>query len=102
MASTKQTESELERARAHLREVREGSEQVAESLRGAGDEIGAAVKRRATESPWQTLGVAFAAGFVLGGGLSTGVLRTAAQVGTRIAMTQALLHVAGTALDEDA
>jgi hypothetical protein len=49
-------------------------------------ELEAALRAQVKESPWLTFAAAGALGYVLGGGLTVGVLTRAVQIGFRVAL----------------
>ena len=72
-----------------------------DALSDLGRATGQLVSRSVQERPALTLGSVAACGYVLGGGVPKGLVRTAASVGTRLAFSLALRHGVAALLDPE-
>ena len=86
-AASSKTSRLLERGRKVERDARS----LSSDLEGLLSEVEDLVRARLEAQPYATLAVAAGAGFVLGGGLTVGVVGTLARIGTRMA-TAALMQ----------
>jgi ElaB/YqjD/DUF883 family membrane-anchored ribosome-binding protein len=77
--------------RERVGEVRERADDLARTVGSLARDLEDAVTRETKRRPYQAVAAAATVGFVLGGGLSMGVLRLAMRVGARLA-TAALLE----------
>jgi hypothetical protein len=85
--------------RAHRREIGAAGRELARSTRSTLDDITLAWRLQAERSPYLSLGAAFAAGYVLGGGVPLRLVRFAVGTGARMAATMALREALGGSLD---
>lgn len=84
----------------HSRQAKAEVEHLAETIRLASSEWEAVLRQRFRERPYATLAVAVGVGYVIGGGLAPGLLRSLAGTGSRLALGVALQRLmAGTGLD---
>jgi hypothetical protein len=85
--------------RAHRAEIRDASRELARSTRSTLSDIVLAWRLQAERNPYLSLGAAFAAGYVLGGGVPVRLVRFAVGTGARMAATMALREVLAGSLD---
>ncbi|MCB9729760.1 MAG: hypothetical protein H6744_05650 [Deltaproteobacteria bacterium] len=81
---------ELSRA---TRVVAGDAQRLQGSVEHLASDVTSQVREAVTARPYASIGVAAGIGFVLAGGLSTSLARTAFRIGTRIALTRALASV---------
>lgn len=79
------------------RRVERDAQSFAANLEGLVSDAEELVRTRLESQPYATLAIAAGAGFVLGGGLTLGVLATMARVGTRMAPAAMLQTTVGRA-----
>src|SRR5262245_13334072 len=99
MAVGNTTQSSRRPLRAHRREIGDASRELARSTRATLDDITLAWRLQAERSPYLSLGGAFAAGYVLGGGVPLRLVRFALMTGARMAATMAVREVIGGSFD---
>ena len=83
--------SSAERLRERGRQVERDAQSFAANLEGLASDVEQLVRTRLEAQPYRTLALAAGAGFVVGGGVTMGVLATMARVATRMA-TAAILQ----------
>lgn len=72
--------------RDRIVEVGERADDLAKSVRTTTNEAKVALDREMKAHPYRMVSIAAALGFVLGGGLSLALLRTATSIGARLAV----------------
>lgn len=82
-----------ERLRVHARTMHESAGEFRTATRGAASELSNAAREQLEARPYATLGACVVAGFLLGGGLTPGVLRRMVGIGGRVAVGAALQRV---------
>jgi hypothetical protein len=97
--ATTADQSQRRPLRAHRREIGAAGRELARSTRSTLDDVTLAWRLQAERSPYLSLGAAFAAGYVLGGGVPLRLVRFAAGTGARMAATMALREVFGGSFD---
>jgi len=86
----------------HAREMRDEGDALARATRAATGELAALSREQLERSPYGALGVAFAAGYVLGGGLPARLIAVVAGVGGRAAATMLAREFLESVRDPDA
>ena len=79
-----------ERLRERGRQVERDAQSFAANLEGLASDVEQLVRTRLEAQPYATLALAAGAGFVVGGGLTLGVLATTARLATRMATAAVL------------
>lgn len=79
--------SSRERLRQHARAMRDEGDALAHTTRAVIDDLATLSRQQLERNPYATLGVAFAAGYVLGGGLPARLVALAVGVSGRAAAT---------------
>ena len=99
--TTAGTSSETSRRplRAHRCEIGDAGRELVRSTRSTLDDVTLAWRLQAERNPYLSLGAAFAAGYVLGGGVPLRLVRFAVGTGARMAATAALREAFGGSLD---
>jgi hypothetical protein len=99
VSSTTTAETSRRPLQAHRREIGAAGQELVRSTRSTLDDITLAWRLQAERNPYLSLGAAFAAGYVLGGGVPLRLVRFAVGTGARMAATMALREALGGSLD---
>jgi ElaB/YqjD/DUF883 family membrane-anchored ribosome-binding protein len=85
--------SDVDKIAAHIAEVRDNADDLAESFTETLDDVKHYVRKQAHQRPYTTLGVAAGVGFILGGGLTLRVGSTLLGIGARVALNSVLRDI---------
>ena len=90
----KTTASDVDKIAAHIAEVRDNADDLAESFNETLDDVKHFIRKQVGQRPYTALGVAASVGFILGGGLTVRVGSTLLGIGARVALNSVLREVA--------
>ena len=85
--------SDVDKITAHIAEVRDNADDLAESFNETLDDVKQLVRKQMRQRPYTALGVAAGVGFILGGGLTVRVGSTLLGLGARVALNSLLREV---------
>ena len=89
----KTTDSDVDKIAAHIAEVRENADDLAESFSDTLDDVKQFARKQTRQRPYAALGMAAGVGFILGGGLTVRVGSTLLGIGARVALNTVLREV---------
>lgn len=99
MSSATTEDTSRRTLRAHRREIRNASRELARSTRSTLDDVTLAWRLQVERNPYLSLGAVFAVGYVLGGGVPLRLVRFAAGTGARMAASMVLREMLSGSFD---